>query len=390
MQLCKISIFIFLLSSLTLDSHVITWSHAQGTRRPNFLIIISDDQRYDTIEFMPRMNARLINQGVSFTHAYVTTPLCNPSRASILTGMYAHNHGVRVNEDVLQVRTFVERLHERGYYTGLVGKYLNSSDGNPWPEFDFWVSHSGGSVPYSNPTLNFNGTWRKQSGYVTEIFRDNGLEFLNRAAQKNQPFVLIFTPNAPHAPAVPAPGDQVLYPNLPLHRPPNFNEADVSDKPAWLQAIGLWAAGRITAIDTLRRRQIQTLNGLDQAVEGLFDKLAQQGKLDCTLVVYLSDNGFFWGEHRLTDKLRVYEPSSRVPFALRYPPLVGGPLLEAKLVANIDIAPTIYELAGLPMPAEVDGRSLVPLLQGKPGWREELLIEGWMQNLPRPPYIAIH
>ncbi|MDZ7290452.1 MAG: sulfatase-like hydrolase/transferase [candidate division KSB1 bacterium] len=366
-------------------------SQARETRRPNFLIIISDDQRHDTMEFMPRTKGRLIDQGVLFTHGYVTTPLCCPSRASILTGMYAHNHGVRVNEDPLRFKTFVDHLHENGYYTGLVGKYLNSWDGSPRPEFDFWASHAGGSVSYTDPRLNINGTWRKQSGYVTHIFRDQALEFLSHSAQQTKPFALVFAPNAPHQPATPAPGDETLYPDLPPNRPPNFNEEDVADKPLWLQTLfSPLTPVRIETIEALRGNQIRSLNALDQAVDTLLTLLNQQGRLNTTMVIYISDNGYFWGEHRLTEKLRVYESASRVPFMLYHPPLVRGPVVEERLVANIDLAPTIYELAGLPIPPEVDGRSLVPLLQGKNVWRNELLIEGWSQNLPIPPYFAIH
>jgi len=144
---------------------------------------------------------------------------------------------------------------------------------------------------------------------------------------------------------------------------------------------------QMAAIDNRRRRQVQMLNALDQAVASLLAYLAEQGQLDNTMVVYLGDNGFFWGEHRIQEgKNRVYEPSQHVPFALRYPPLVTGPRLESRLASNIDIAPTIYQLAGLDIPAEVDGRSLVPLLEGGGKWRQTLLLESW----PAQPYQSIH
>jgi arylsulfatase A-like enzyme len=357
--------------------------------RPNFLIIISDDQRYDTMDFMPRTKARIFDQGINFSNAYVTTPLCCPSRASILTGMYAHNHGVRLNQDTLRMKTFVEALHENGYYTGLVGKYLNSWDGSPRPEFDFWVSHAGGDSRYYGPSLNVNGTWSVHPGYITHIFRDYALQFLRFASQQDKPVVLIFSPNAPHAPANPAPGDDKLYPNLSEHRPPNFNEADMSDKPRSLWFVPLLAPEQIAANDSFRRLQLQSLNALDIAVESLLAALARQNILDNTCVIYLSDNGYFWGEHRFQGKAFVYEEAIRVPFALRYPPLVRAPRVETRMVANIDIAPTIYELAGVPMPPEVDGRSLVPLAQLKNEWRDDLLIEGW-PGTGRAPYAAVH
>jgi arylsulfatase A-like enzyme len=141
-------------------------------------------------------------------------------------------------------------------------------------------------------------------------------------------------------------------------------------------------------IDYGYRRHLQSLWSLDQAIGDILDQLQQQGRLDNTVIFYLSDNGFFWGEHRLTGKKYVYEEASHVPFALRYPPLTAAGRTEARLVANIDIAPTIYDLAGLNIPADVDGRSLVPLLAGQAGWRDDLLIEGWPEQTP--PYRAVH
>jgi arylsulfatase A-like enzyme len=284
--------------------------------------------------------------------------------------------------------TFVERLHENGYYAGVVGKYLNSWDGSRRPEFDFWVVFAGHgeAMQYTDPSLNVQGVWRDHSGYITNILGDYALEFLRQATQQDKPFALLFTPNAPHEPATPAPGDETLYPDLPPHRPPSFNE-DVSDKPAWVQQHSPLDIGKI---DKLRRRQLQTLHTLDQAVKKLIDWLNEQDKLDNTMIIYLSDNGYMWGEHGLDGKTFSYEESIRVPFAIRYPPLVSKPHLENRLAANIDIAPTVYDLAGIPIPPDVDGRSLLPLLRGEAAWREDLLIEGWPERKLDAHYSAIH
>lgn len=186
-------------------------SETAGQDRPNFLIIITDDQRYDTLgRFMPRTQLRIFDEGITFTNGFVTTPLCCPSRASILTGMYAHNTGVRVNQDELRKATFIQRLHEAGYFTGLVGKYLNSWNGSARPEYDFWVAMAGGGSRYFNPRLNVNGSWSEQRGYMTYILRDYALRFLEKAAQQNKPFALIFAPNAPHSPFEPAPRGREL------------------------------------------------------------------------------------------------------------------------------------------------------------------------------------
>jgi N-acetylglucosamine-6-sulfatase len=352
--------------------------------RPNILLILTDDQRYDTMTFMPRTKARIFDQGMAFPNAYVTTPLCCPSRASILTGLYAHHHGVHLNSDPLTLPTFVKHLDAAGYYTGLVGKYLNSHDGTPLPEFDYWV----GGSDYINPTLNVNGVKKEHTGYGTYLLRDYAQTFLTQAAQQRTPSLLIFALKVPHAPTIPAPGDETLYPSLPLHRPPSYNEADVSDKPEWIQQTPVLTPTQITALDELWKRQLQTLEPVDQAIDSLLTTLETQGKLDRTLVIFLSDNGFFFGEHRLTGKGEAYEEAVKVPFALRYPPLIAAPRVDTHLVANIDIAPTIYELAGLPIQSDIDGHSLVPLLQGKSSWREALLLEAW--NTRDRLFTAVH
>jgi N-acetylglucosamine-6-sulfatase len=273
--------------------------------------------------------------------------------------------------------------------------------------------------------MNINGTWSEQQGYLTHILRDYAIEFLRRAAEQDKPFVLLFSPNAPHfayppagtgpagppdpldvsfflRPPEPAPGDEKLYEDLQPHRPPSFNKNDLSSRPRWFRSLLPLTPDLIGQVDGFRRKQLQSLNALDQAIDSVLSAVAAQGKLDETFVIYLSDNGHFWGEHGIAwGKNSVYEEASRVPFAVRYPRLASRPRVEAKLVANIDIAPTIYELAGLPIPPEVDGRSLVPLLdsaRAQPAtalpWRDELLIEGWFGQAALKsgwaPYAAIH
>jgi len=356
--------------------------------RPNILVIITDDQRFDTIkDAMPRTQARIFNEGVTFTAAYATTPLCCPSRSSILTGMYASHHGVLNNDSTLNAVTFVERLQQAGYYTGLVGKYLNSVEATPKPCYDYWVGMPS-EGEYYNPYLNVNGIWTNPQGYLTYLLRDYAIDFLkNAAARRDQPFFLFFNPKTPHLPLEPAPSDTNLYSNLLPYRPPNYNEQDVSDKPAWLRSKPRLGAQAQKSLDSLRQRQLQMLWSLDLSIEAILDELKNQGRLDQTVIFYISDNGYFWGEHRLTGKVRVYEPASRVAFALRYPALAPAGKIETRLVANIDIAPTIYQLAGLPVPPEVDGRSLLALFQPQPDWRKELLLEAWP---PGQYYSAAH
>lgn len=356
--------------------------------RPNILLIISDDQRYDTMDYMPQTKEAIFDQGITFARGYITTSSCCPSRSSILTGMYAHNHGVLVNQDELTHDTFVSNLDRASYFTGLVGKYLNSWDGTVRPEFDYWVSFNGGSVSYFDPQLNIQGNWSKKQGYTTQILKDYALEFLEAAGSKEEPFLLIFAPNATHEPAIPAPGDENLYADLDLYRPPNYNEEDVSDKPHWLQERHSLTSENSNNTDNLRRKQLQSLKSLDLAIGAIIDKLEQIGELDKTFIVFISDNGFFWGEHRLyRTKGYAYEESILVPFAIRYPPLIPHSKIEKKLVANIDIAPTIYDLTDLSVSDNLDGKSLIPLLLGNNIiWRDKLIIENWIRY---GPYIGV-
>jgi len=356
--------------------------------RPNFLIIVTDDQRYDTMEYMPNTQELIFDQGVTFSNGYITTPFCCPSRASILTGLYAHNHYVYVNTDKLYIPTLVEDLHKNGYYTGLVGKYLNSWSGDTRPEFDYWVSFYGGTVPnYYDPELNVNNDWSKHTGYMTYIFEDYVKEYFDKATNQRKPFFLLFAPNAPHAPYTPLKEDKELLQDLPPHRPPSYNEEDISDKPAAIASKPLLDEEAATDIDNTRRRQLLTLISLDRSIGAIMEKLKETGELDNTVVIFISDNGKHWGEHRMDTKSTAYEEAVKVPFAMRYPALVPTPYVEDKLVANIDIASTVYELSETKMPKVIDGLSLVGLLNNSGVWRTSLLLEAWPD---RGHWVSIH
>jgi N-acetylglucosamine-6-sulfatase len=384
--IAMIAILIPLFQGCTTIKHIEQKYFADN--RPNFVIIVSDDQRFDTMQYMPQTQQKIFDQGVTFTHGYITTPLCCPSRVGILTGSYAHNTLVRNNENRNNNTTIIENMHAQGYFTGLVGKYLNSWNGDPRPEYDFWVSYFRGESPYYNPRLNANGNWFTHIGYITDILGTYSLQFVKEAIKQDKPWILIYAPIAPHDPTKPFVGDQNLYTDLQPFRPPSFNEADISDKPAWLQNKQLLDEKDIAAIDKFRRDQILTLVSLDRAVGMLMDSLEKQDQLRNTFVLYISDNGKFWGEHRITSKNSFYEEAIKVPFAIRYPPLVPQPYLDDHLVANIDIAPTIYELSKVkPRGLKIDGMSLVGLLNKSVKWREDLLLEGWP---PRGFFSAIH
>jgi len=376
-------------------------TQAPRTEGPNFLIIISDDQRYDTMEFMPQTTSLIFDRSVTFNSAYVTTSRCCPSRAAILTGMYNHNNGVYTNESKLRKPTFVKQMYDAGYFTGIVGKYLNSyptkPKDRPLREFNVWNVFASEAIQYKNPTMNINGHVKQLNGYQTDIIRDQAIEFFRKADQSGRPFMLIFAPRAPHLPAPPAKEDENLYSDLPLYRPPSFNPQELTGKPEWLASRPVLTEKQIAAVDNQRLNQLRSLQSLDRAVASLIEELKAEGKLDNTVVIYISDNGLFWGDYRLlTGKIYVYEQSTHVPFAISYPLLTEPAAASDLLVANIDIAPTVLELAGLPIPDTMDGRSLVPILKGESNteWRDHLLLEGWPINAApignSPFFQAIH
>ena len=344
--------------------------------RPNILVIMTDDQSHDTVssQFMPITKAEIADEGLTAANFVMPTALCCPSRASFLTGKYQHNAGVYGNHDHLIGPTVVNALHDAGYFTGLSGKYLNSWPGTPRPEFDFWA---GWITGYVNPMLNLQGEAREVPGYMTYLLRDQAVAFLDKVPPQ-KPFFLLFAPHAPHKPAIPAPGDEKLYSDLPRWRPHSFNPRKQADKPAWLANKKMLTNKQIELkVDEFRLDQLRCLHSTDIAVGDILKKLRQQGKLDNTFVVYYSDNGYFWGEHRLLFKNRVYEEASHGPFLVRYPPLIPQPRTERRLIGVIDLAPTFYDLAGIPPPSDIDGRSLLPLLTGTDNWRTGILLEGW-------------
>lgn len=359
---------------------------------PNILIIITDDQRYDDLDlFMPFTKSEIFDKGVRFSNAYVTTPACCPSRSSILTGLYVSEHGVSGNRYVLDKETFVERLKKDDlYYTGLVGKYLNSWSGETRPEYNYWVSVAGGSVRYNNPILNYNGEWSRKQGYATDLFRNYALEFLEKAKTQEKPFLLLLNFNAPHYSATPALEDQKKFLNVANNTAPSFLEADRTDKPLWVQARPTFSTARIKTEQAFRLRQRQCLASVDRAIQLIVTRLRDTELLNETVIFFLSDNGVLNGEHHLASKDVAYEEAIKIPFAIRYPK-VFPPQIRTELVANIDIAPTVLDIARTSIPEQMSGRSLFEVVSS-PGtqFREDLLIEGFRGGKSRTPFAAVH
>ncbi len=369
----------------------------QGASKPNILFIITDDQRWDALGCAghpvlktPHLD-RIAREGAYFENAFVTTPLCSPSRASFLTGQYAHTHGVRGNGPMYnqlshKLVTWPRLLKEAGYETAYIGKWHMGNDDQPRPGFDHWVSFRGQGT-YEDPVLNINGERVKVQGYMTDILTGHAVEFLKRP--RSRPFVLYLAHKAVHGPFTPAPRHKGLYSTEPLPRRPNV-DALPEGKPVLRRrevtgdkSLNMGQAQR----DELIRNQLRGLMAVDEGVGEMLETLESTGQLDNTLVVFTSDNGYFWGEHGLGDKRFAYEESIRIPLLMRYPQLIRPGTRISELVLNVDIAPTMLELAGLRTPAGLHGMSLLGLLRGRTRrWRESFLAEYFLEpNFPRTP-----
>ena len=355
----------------------------------NVVLILSDDQRAELMPYMPLTSSLLNAETVRFSRAFVTTSWCCPSRSSILTGLYAHNHGVLTNTaptggatKFKPGSTVATWLHQVGYRTGLFGKYLNEypkiSPAIPpgWDDFQVFSS----PPDYFNYAVNENGTivnyGSATSAYATDVFAEKARQFIwNTPTQ--QPLFLFFAPYVPHGPATPYPSDVGAYATVPKWRPPSFNEPDVTDKPAWIRALKKITDAQMVTMDALHQRQLETLLSLDRAVASIVTALQLNGRWGSTLVIFASDNGYAWGEHRLVDRKNCpYEECIRVPYWVRAPGLIAR--TDTNLVANIDLAPTIAAWAGVTPPGKVNGMNLRPLLENRfTPWRRALLIEHW-------------
>jgi arylsulfatase A-like enzyme len=344
--------------------------------RPNVLIIVTDDQRLDTMDAMPKTRRWISKEAVSFKNAYATTPRCCPSRSSIMTGRYAHNHGVHQNfqgANLDHSSTLQRYLRDAGYTTAMLGKMLNSWDATISPKhFDRWAlldPMARGSNGYANGLFNINGKVRHVRKYSTDFISLKAKDFLTEfEARDDKPWYMYVAPYGPHSPFVPAERHRRTVVN-PLESNPAIEESDVSDKPLWVQNM-VPNPGKMRAIAVQQRR---TLLSVDEMVAGLLQRMRKLDERRNTLVFFLSDNGYMWGEHRVRGKKSPYEYSVHVPFAMSWPARLPA-TSDDRLVANIDIAPTILDAARVTPPVDppMDGRSI---LSGAP--REELLLEFW-------------
>jgi N-acetylglucosamine-6-sulfatase len=369
--------------------------------RPTIVLIVTDDQRWDTLAAMPGVQASLVDHGVRFANGYVVNPMCCPSRASLLTGLYSHSTGVYTNrgahggfaafDDRPTIATALNRV---GYRTALFGRYLNGYEA-PYvpPGWDRWFATYGNSGYYGY-TASDDGIARRYgfrpADYGTTVLAGEATSFIEHAP-RSEPLFVYFAPHAPHAPAIPAPGDGDTFRHLGHWRPKSYNERNMSDKPGFVSRIDRLSPRERRSIDRFRRRQYRSLLGVDRAVSDVIAALRATGRLSTAFIAYTSDNGVLWGEHRWTRKGIAYEEAVRVPFVVRYDPLTGGRATsDGHLVLNIDLASTLARLSGAQLATE--GRSLLPLLAGaRTSWRSHFLIEHLGGRSGRiPTFCAVH
>ncbi len=372
--------------------------------RPNVMLIVTDDLDAESVSRMPNVRSLLVERGTTFENAFVTDPLCCPSRATMLRGQYAHNHGIQGNEPPQGGSTKFRLLgHEDStvatwlgaeeYRTVFIGKYLNgygfgeSETVYVPPGWDEWHGLAGN---YLSDRINENGEIKdyKPGGRdSTDVFSEKAARYLRRttgddapSSSREEPFFMWLGTKAPHEPAEPAARHEGAFEDARLPRPPSFNEADILDKPAWERDNPPLGTGKISDMQRLYRNRLESLLAVDEMVGRLVGELREAGELDDTYIVFTSDNGFHMGEHRLgPGKWTPYEEDIRVPLVVRGPGVPAGRKLD-HLVLNNDLAPTFAQLAGAQAPSFVDGRSLAPLLEEDPpppqDWRQAFLVEG--------------
>jgi N-acetylglucosamine-6-sulfatase len=351
------------------------------TDRPNIIFVLTDDLDYASAQKMPHTTSLLADGGASFENAFVSFPVCCPSRATILTGLYAHNSGVKGNSpppggfqkfrnDGTEENTVAASLQEGGYRTAFFGKYLNGygrGDRTHFPPgWDEWYGKLNGQELYEY-SINENGEevsyGNEEDDFFTDVLSGQATDFIRRAAPEDQPFFAFVAPTAPHAPATPAERHEGAFSGDEAPRPPSFDEEDVSDKPSWVRNIDRISNKQASQIEKRHQKRLNSMLAVDEMVASLIQELDDAGELDNTFIVFTSDNGLHGGEHRIKGGKRTpYEESARVPLFVRGPGVPAGSKID-QLALNTDFAPTFAALAGVDFSA--DGRSLVPLLKGE-------------------------
>ena len=396
-------------------------SRSLDAAHPNIIVIVVDDLRFDEFgvgghPYLETPNIdRLATEGVIFSNAFHAVPLCSPNRASILTGQYPSRHGIidNVARDRAshRLRTFPLALQEAGYETGFLGKWHMGNDPTPRPGFDYWAAIPGQGRTM-DPDFYENGGLHKVEGYITDLITDRAVEFIE--TKRAGPFMLYIGHKAVHPDArqlddgsvdpdyprayIPAPRHRGVYEDQVYPRQPNFvGSADLLvGKPALQRSLRYRDSPEMvrefsfmldhgTSEETIRRRAEMVL-AVDEGLGRMIEALETGGELDNTMILFTSDNGFFFGEHWLSQERRLpYEESMRMPLLVRYPPLAKAGSTADGLALSVDIAPTVLEVGGAEIGDHIQGRSLVPLLRDdQSGWRKSVLVEFYTHENPRP------
>lgn len=401
--------FFILLVALFLLPAAPVWAQA---KRPNVILVITDDQRWDCLSCAghPHLKTphldRLAREGIHFKNAFCTTSLCSPSRASILSGLYAHRHGVTNNftDYPANLPSLHQQLRSAGYVTAYIGKWHMGEDNDePRPGFDHWVSHKG-QGKYFDTEFNINGRRQVRKGYYTHVVTDLAIDWL-RLQKKDQPFFLVLGHKAPHSFYIPEPKYRHLFDQVKIEYP---NSAfQLEGKPAWIkQRMTTWhgiygplfefrkkfpdsrpEAGADFA--AMVRAYWATIKSVDDSMGRLLAELENLGILDDTIVIFVSDNGLLNGEHGMVDKRTMHEPSIRVPLLVRYPGLTRQPRTVEKMVLHVDIAPSVLDLCGVEPLKNVHGKSWKKLVQGDTsGWRTSWFYEyNYEKQFPYTPNV---
>ena len=368
---------------------------AFAQERPNVIFILIDDQRYDFLSFLdhpwiktPNIDALAMN-GMYFNNAFVTTSLCSPSRASILTGQYMHGHHVKDNDTPLlaDLPTFPKEMQKAGYTTAFMGKWhMGGENESPRPGFNHWISFKGQGV-YVDPELNIDGKVVNREGYLTDILTGYAVDFITENKQRSTPYFLYLSHKAVHGPFAPALRHEGKYKDLKVPRPETFanTKENYKGKPLWVErqreswhgvdrdfSIGV----DLKNFDNMVKRYSETMLAVDESVGSIIHTLDSLGELENTVIIYFSDNGYLLGEHGLIDKRVMYEESIRVPCFVYWPEVIKKFEQRDEMVLNIDLGPTILELAGCKIPSSVHGTSFAKIIKGEPlEWRKDFLYE---------------
>ena len=395
-----------------------------ATSTKNVIFILADDHRYDAMGFMQKFSGlqtpnldKMAATGAHVQNAFVSTALCSPSRASILSGQYAHTHQVVDNFAPLPPKTkfFPTYLQKAGYKTAFLGKWhMGNADDAPQPGFDYWLSFKGQGVYYS-PTFNINGKQvAHKDGYTTDLLTDYAIEWMGKQ-DKDKPFFLYLSHKAVHADFQPAKRHAGVYKDMPIQYPASMylTKSDTSkiwgtntkgpetgalktnmkDMPNWVKqqryswhGVDYLYHGSISFND-FYRQYCETLLGVDESVGRVMKYLEDNGLAENTLVIYMGDNGFSFGERGLIDKRHAYEESMRVPMLINCPSVIKPQTKLTNVIQNIDIAPTILAYAGVSTPAQMQGKSFLPLLKGqKTEWKDRAFYEYyWEYDFPQTP-----